>query len=70
MAYQFPDSYVFYRRLSHRFPCVDSAAGNYLIDEAGKRYLDASGGAAVVNLGHGVQQAGSEQTAAGTGHSI
>jgi adenosylmethionine-8-amino-7-oxononanoate aminotransferase len=33
-------------------PIVDSADGHYLIDENGKHYLDASGGAAVSCLGH------------------
>jgi adenosylmethionine-8-amino-7-oxononanoate aminotransferase len=33
-----------------------SASGSTIIDEDGKKYLDASGGAVVVNVGHGVPE--------------
>ena len=56
MPYRFPEGHVFYRRLNHRLPCAVSTAGSYVIDEAGKRYLDASGGAMVANLGHDVPE--------------
>jgi len=56
MSYQYPDSYVFYRKLNRAFPKITSGQGSYLIDERGKRYLDASGGAVVVNIGHGVAE--------------
>ncbi|HRW28585.1 MAG TPA: aminotransferase class III-fold pyridoxal phosphate-dependent enzyme, partial [Emcibacteraceae bacterium] len=45
-------SHVLHRNISISVPIVKSADGNYLIDEKGKRYLDASGGAAVSCLGH------------------
>lgn len=45
-------SHVLHRNISKPVPIVDSSDGNYLIDETGKRYLDASGGAAVSCLGH------------------
>lgn len=47
---------VFYRRLAHDYPVVERGHGVYLYDTAGRRYLDAAGGALVVNLGHGVTE--------------
>ncbi|HET9386694.1 MAG TPA: aminotransferase class III-fold pyridoxal phosphate-dependent enzyme, partial [Gemmatimonadales bacterium] len=43
---------VFYRKLNHPFPRIVRGEGCWLIDERGKRYLDAVGGAYVANLGH------------------
>ncbi|MBB91716.1 MAG: aspartate aminotransferase family protein [Magnetovibrio sp.] len=43
---------VFYRELKSDMPVAVKGDGIYLIDDAGKRYLDASGGAAVSCLGH------------------
>jgi len=45
-------SHVFHRRLDHDYPLAVRGDGVYLVDAAGKRYLDASGGAAVSCLGH------------------
>lgn len=45
---------VFYRRLGHDYPVVARGEGVYLYDVEGRRYLDACGGALVVNVGHGV----------------
>jgi adenosylmethionine-8-amino-7-oxononanoate aminotransferase len=45
-------SALFQRNLQSSLPNVVKGEGNYLIDEAGKRYLDACGGAAVSCLGH------------------
>ena len=45
-------SKVFYRQLREHYPVVAGGRGCYLFDRAGKRYLDASGGAAVSCLGH------------------
>jgi hypothetical protein len=56
LSYQYPDSFVFYRKLNHRFPRVVSGRGVYLFDESGKRYLDASSGAMVACIGHGVAE--------------
>jgi len=56
MGYQYPDSYVFYRKLNRKYLKAVSASGSYITDHQGKRYLDASGGAVVVNVGHGVQE--------------
>src|SRR5881409_3410524 len=54
MAYRYPDSHVFYRKLGRDFPRIVRGEGCYLYDENGKRYLDAVGGAYVANVGHGV----------------
>lgn len=45
-------SHVLHRNINITVPTVKSADGNYLIDDTGKKYLDASGGAAVSCLGH------------------
>lgn len=49
------DSHVFYRDLTRSYPVIDRAEGCYLWDVDGTRYLDATGGAAVVSVGHGVK---------------
>src|SRR5690606_12119172 len=41
------------RTLNRSFPVAVSGEGTTLVDAEGKRYLDASGGAAVSCLGHG-----------------
>jgi hypothetical protein len=45
-------SYVFHRNPKHDYPTAVAGDGPYLIDAAGKRYLDGSCGAAVSCLGH------------------
>ncbi len=45
-------SNVFHRDLNATLPVIVSGDGNFLVDEAGNRYLDACGGAAVSCLGH------------------
>ena len=54
-AYKHPHSSVLYRRMLHDHPLIVRGEGVYLFDENGNRYLDGSGGALVVNIGHGVQ---------------
>ncbi|HKC38192.1 MAG TPA: aminotransferase class III-fold pyridoxal phosphate-dependent enzyme [Gemmatimonadales bacterium] len=51
-AHRYPESHVFYRKLGHDYPKIVRGEGCWLIDERGKRYLDAVGGAYVANLGH------------------
>ena len=51
-TYRYPDSHVFYRKLGRRYPRIVRGEGCWLVDEQGKRYLDAVGGAYVANLGH------------------
>src|SRR5262245_26403350 len=56
--HQYPESHVFYRKLTRRFPLIVRGEGCWLIAEDGTRYLDGSGGAFVTNLGHGLSQIG------------
>ncbi len=48
--------HVFHRNLQKNYPVVDHAEGVYIWDLQGKRYLDGSGGACVVSIGHGVPE--------------
>lgn len=50
---RYPDGHVLLRNLSRTFPVISHGEGPYLFDESGKKYIDASGGALVVSLGHG-----------------
>jgi len=52
----YPEGNVFYRNLHYSYPLVNYGRGSYLYDVEGKKYLDASGGAAVANIGHGVKE--------------
>jgi len=45
-------SRIIHRSLSHDYPRAVAGDGPYLIDSAGRRYIDASSGAAVSCLGH------------------
>ncbi len=45
-------SHVFHRHAGVSYPFAERGDGVYIIDSTGKRYLDASGGAAVSCLGH------------------
>lgn len=51
-----PHSQVFHRKQDHRKPLISHGEGVYLWDTGGKRYIDASGGPVVVNVGHGVRE--------------
>ena len=46
------DSRVFHRTPGHAYPRAVAGDGPYIVDAEGRRYLDASGGAAVSCLGH------------------
>jgi adenosylmethionine-8-amino-7-oxononanoate aminotransferase len=52
-ARRYPETGVFYRALDREFPLIVRGEGCWLVDERGRRYLDACGGAYVANLGHG-----------------
>ena len=45
-------SHIFHRQLNREMPKAVSGQGIFILDADGKRYLDASGGAAVSCLGH------------------
>ncbi len=49
---RYPNGHVFYRKLGYEYPKIVRGEGCWLIDQRGKRYLDAVGGAYVANLGH------------------
>ncbi|MGH7535075.1 MAG: aspartate aminotransferase family protein, partial [Gemmatimonadales bacterium] len=53
---RYPDSQVFYRKLTRSYPRIVRGEGCWLVDDEGKRYLDGVGGAFVANLGHGVAE--------------
>jgi adenosylmethionine-8-amino-7-oxononanoate aminotransferase len=46
-------SRILHRAINHTYPVAVGGEGIHIIDAAGKRYIDASGGAAVSCLGHG-----------------
>jgi adenosylmethionine-8-amino-7-oxononanoate aminotransferase len=57
-------SHIFHRVLTRSLPTAARAEGVWVEDDRGNRYLDAAGGAIVVNIGHGdssVVQAMAEQ---------
>ena len=56
MPRRYPDSPVLYRRLDREYPLIVRGEGCWLIDDAGRRYLDGCGGAYVACLGHGVAE--------------
>lgn len=45
-------THLLHRQIHHRYPQAIAGEGVYLFDTAGRRYIDASGGAAVSCLGH------------------
>ena len=49
---------LFSRNLLKHYPIAVSGEGCWILDAEGRRYLDASGQAAVVNIGHGVPEIG------------
>jgi adenosylmethionine-8-amino-7-oxononanoate aminotransferase len=50
----YPDTHVFFRKLTARYPLIVRGEGCWLYDARGNAYLDACGGAFVANIGHGV----------------
>ncbi|HEX6959285.1 MAG TPA: aspartate aminotransferase family protein [Ferrovibrio sp.] len=46
-------THILHRQINHTYPVAVGGKGVYIEDAQGKRYLDASGGAAVSCLGHG-----------------
>ena len=49
---------LFPRNFKKNFPVASRGEGCWIIAEDGRRFLDASGQAAVVNIGHGVPEIG------------
>ncbi|MBI5577726.1 MAG: aspartate aminotransferase family protein [Deltaproteobacteria bacterium] len=56
------NDHVFYRSPRKFYPTAERAEGIYIYDAEGKRYLDGSGGAVVVGIGHGVKEVSEAMT--------
>jgi len=56
-------SSLFPRNFRKEFPLAVGGEGAWIISSDGRRYLDASGQAAVVNIGHGVREIGEAMAA-------
>jgi adenosylmethionine-8-amino-7-oxononanoate aminotransferase len=52
------NSALFPRNFRKNYPIAVRGEGCWIIDQSGRRFLDASGQAAVVNIGHGVPEIG------------
>ena len=50
------DDHIFYRNPTKFYPTVERGDGIYIYDTSGKRYIDGSGGAVVVSIGHAVPE--------------
>jgi adenosylmethionine-8-amino-7-oxononanoate aminotransferase len=50
------EDHVFYRNPQKFYPTAERGTGIYIYDSEGKEYIDGSGGAVVVNIGHGVTE--------------
>jgi len=53
VTYRYPESFVFHRSLGREMRSIERGSGAILWDREGRRYIDGSGGAVVVNVGHG-----------------
>ena len=58
MSTAIDSSSLFSRNLRRQYPVAVRGEGSWIIDSEGRRYLDASGQAAVVSIGHGVPEIG------------
>jgi adenosylmethionine-8-amino-7-oxononanoate aminotransferase len=52
----YPETNVFFRKLNWHYPVVVRGEGCWIYDAGGNAYIDACGGAFVVNVGHGVRE--------------
>lgn len=50
------ESHILTRDWRKHYPVIQRAEGIYLYDEKGNKYIDGSGGPAVVSIGHGVKE--------------
>ena len=55
-SHRYPNGNVFYRKLARDYPLITHGEGCWLYGDDGTSYLDASGGAFVANIGHGVSE--------------
>jgi len=56
MSQDINQDHVFYRNPKKFYPTAQKGEGIYILDTQGKRYIDGSGGAVVVSIGHGVKE--------------
>lgn len=56
ITHGFPETNVLFRKLTSRLPVIERGEGCWLYDADGNAFLDACGGAFVVNVGHGVAE--------------
>jgi adenosylmethionine-8-amino-7-oxononanoate aminotransferase len=54
---------LFPRSFRKSFPIAVRGEGSWIIDQSGRRFLDAAGQAAVINIGHGVSEIGDAMAA-------
>lgn len=50
------NSFLIKPMLDEKYPTIDHGKGVYLVDDDGKKYLDAASGAVTANIGHGVEE--------------
>src|SRR5437016_1469361 len=52
------NSSLFPRNFRKEYPLAARGEGCWIVDQTGRRFLDASGQAAVISIGHGVREIG------------
>ena len=50
------NGHVLYRKTEWDYPLIERGEGVYLYDQNGKKYIDATGGPMLINIGHGVSE--------------
>src|ERR1700731_1391956 len=53
-----PNSALFPRNFRKDYPVAVRGEGCWIVDQSGRRFLDASGQAAVISIGHGIPEIG------------
>ena len=56
MVKKYEEDHVWYSYPNKEYTLMEKGEGIFLFDENGNKYFDASGGALVVNIGHGVKK--------------
>ena len=56
MAEKINKDHIFYRNPTKYYPTAQMGEGIYIYDTEGKQYIDGSGGAVVISIGHGVKE--------------
>ena len=53
---RYPEGHVLYRKMQWDYPLIERGEGVFLYDKNGKKYIDATGGPILCNIGHGVSE--------------